>query len=94
MTLRPVADVPLPELTVDEAMEEGTQAIRDMRAAHRLMLGAMDIPLIWDDRPGIRLHEIPLITDRCRQLADAADDLRDAANRLDAVRGDIYRRQL
>lgn len=94
MTLRPVPATPLAELSVDEAMEEGVQAIRDMRDAHRLMLANMGIPLIWDERPGIKVHEIGIITDRCRQLADAADDLRDAANRLDAIKADIYRRQL
>jgi hypothetical protein len=73
-------------------MREGNQAIRDMRDAHRLMLTSMDIPLIWDDTPGIQLHEVHLITDRCRQLAAAADQLRDAANRLDTIARAIYRR--
>lgn len=92
MTLRPVPATPLSELSVNEAMREGNQAIRDMRDAHRLMLTSMDIPLIWDDTPGIQLHEVHLITDRCRQLAAAADQLRDAANRLDTIARAIYRR--
>jgi hypothetical protein len=92
VTLRPVPATPLSELSVDEAMREGNQAIRDMRDAHRLMLTSMDIPLIWDDTPGIQLHEVHLITDRCRQLAAAADQLRDAANRLDTITRDVNRR--
>lgn len=92
MTLRPVPATPLAELSVDEAMREGNQAIRDMRDAHRHLLTNMDIPLIWDERPGIQLHEVHLITDRCRVLAQAADQLRDAANRLDTITRDLYRR--
>jgi hypothetical protein len=79
--------VELGTVTEESLNERGNQAITRLRDAHQDMLAHIGLPYIWGHEPLDPYMSRDLIR-QARQLADAADQIRQAALSLETVLND------
>ena len=87
MNLHVVPHVDPEPINEDTLNRRGNKALTDMRDAHQDMLAHIGLPYIWGHE-AISLHMSRDLIRQARDLGAAADRIREAAIRLEAVLDD------